>query len=77
MSYSPPKKVTVILSFIILLIGIIFGLIYIYESDTIYDLFKDFIKDPVDFTKIFLTVCFILTLLSWLLIYLGVRVRGL
>ena len=77
MSYSPPKKVTVILSFIILMIGIIFGLIYAYDPETIYDLFKDFIKDPVDFAKIFLTACFILTLLSWLLIYLGVRVRGL
>ena len=77
MSYSPPKKVTIILSFIIFLIGFIFGLIYIYEPDTIYDMFEDFIKDPEDFFKLFMTGCFILTLVSWFLLYLGVRVRGL
>jgi hypothetical protein len=77
MSYSPPKKATIILSFIIFLIGFIFGLIYIYEPDTIYDIFEDFIKDPEDFFKLFMTGCFILTLVSWLLLYLGVRVRGL
>ncbi len=74
MSYSPPKKVTVILSFIILALGIILGLTFIFEPDVIYDLFSDI---PIeDFTKTFMTICFSLTLIGWLLLYLGVRMRG-
>jgi hypothetical protein len=68
MPYSPPTKKTIILSLIILLIGLVIGVWEIYDglSKTV----------GIDSTYILL-IGFILTFLSWLLMYIGVRLRGL
>ena len=67
MPYSPPTKGTIILSFLILLIGLAIG---IWE---IYDGLSKMIG--IDSSYILLAG-FILTFLSWLLMYIGVRLRG-
>ncbi|TFG15716.1 MAG: hypothetical protein EU535_01275 [Promethearchaeota archaeon] len=68
MSYSPPTKGTLILSFLILLIGIVIG---IWE---IYDGLSKILGVPSNYI---LLAGFILTFLSWIIVYIGVRVRGL
>ena len=68
MSYSPPTKGTILFSFLVLIIGIGIG---IYE---IYDGLSATLGVPANYI---LLAGFILCFLSWLIIYIGVRVRGL
>jgi hypothetical protein len=67
MPYSPPTKATVILSLLILLIGIIIGIWEIYDG----------LSKMVNVSPNYVLLgAFILTFLSWLIMYIGVRLRG-
>ncbi len=68
MSYSPPTKKTIMFSFLVLLIGMVIG---IWE---VYDGLSATLGVPANYI---LLAGFILCFLSWLIIYIGVRVRGL
>ena len=68
MSYRPPTKSTIMFSFLVLLIGLVIGIWELYDG-----LGKTL---GVDSTYLILAG-FILAFLSWLIIYIGVRVRGL
>lgn len=68
MSYSPPTKGTIIFSFLVLLIGLVIG---IWE---IYDGLSSTLGVPSNYLLI---AGFILCFLSWIIVYIGVRVRGL
>jgi hypothetical protein len=68
MAYSPPKKATIILSLLFLLIGIIIGIWEIYDG----------LSKTLNINSNYILIgAFILTLISWLIMYIGVRVRGL
>ena len=68
MSYSPPTKGTLVLSFLILLIGIIIGIWEIYDG----------LSKTINVQSNYILLGgFILTFLSWIIVYIGVRVRGL
>lgn len=64
MSYSPPTKRTIIISFIILLVGIILGIL------AFLGVFKGF-------NEWIIYIAFALIIFSWILMYIGVRFRGL
>ncbi|MFX1393225.1 MAG: hypothetical protein ACFFAH_06565 [Promethearchaeota archaeon] len=64
MSYSPPTKRTIIISFLLLIIGIVLGLL-------------GFLGLVKGYNDIFIYIGFGLIVLSWLLMYIGVRFRGL
>ncbi|MBD3254599.1 MAG: hypothetical protein GF383_05875 [Candidatus Lokiarchaeota archaeon] len=68
MSYSPPKKATVIMSLIILLIGILLGILGFF--DVIPRI------NGNNYNEYFVIAGFILSFLAWLIMYLGVRIRG-
>jgi len=63
MSYSPPTKKTVMLSFICLLIGIVLGIL-------------GFLGLVGDLSQIIVYIAFGLCFFAWLLMYIGVRFRG-
>jgi len=67
MGWSPPKKFTVIISFLILVVGISCGLISYGIWDV--DLFG---LDSLTIGILGIVLCF----LSWLVLMLGVLVRG-
>ena len=68
MSYSPPTKKTIMFSFLVLLIGLVIGIMEIYDG------LGKTLGVPSNYL---LLAGFILCFLSWLIIYIGVRVRGL
>jgi hypothetical protein len=68
MSYSPPTKKTIMFSFLVLLIGIVIG---------IYEIYDGLGKTLGVQSNYILLAGFILCFLSWFIIYIGVRVRGL
>ena len=68
MSYSPPTKGTIIFSFLVLLIGLAIG---------IYEIYNGLAKTLGVPSNYLILAGFILAFLSWLIIYIGVRVRGL
>ena len=65
MGYSPPKKATVMLSFLILIIGIILGICGVLNV-----IKGGNISDYLIYAG--LGLCF----LSWLLMWIGVKLRG-
>jgi hypothetical protein len=68
MSYSPPTKKTIMLSFLFLLIGIIIGIWELYDGlSTILNINSNYL----------IIAGFGLVFLSWIIMYIGVRVRGL
>ncbi len=72
MAYSPPKKTTLIMSLILEIIGIIIGLMGLYGYCTII---------PINIgTQLINEICvilgFVLTLIGWFILYLGVKLRG-
>ena len=73
-AYSPPKKSTVIISLILLLIGIILGVIaFLGEASTLLPFLELF---GLTAEEMCLLICFALSFLAWLLMYLGVKLRG-
>lgn len=68
MAYSPPTKATLIFSFLILLIGVIIGILEIYDG------LSKTLNIPSNYI---LLAGFVLTILSWIIVYIGVRLRGL
>jgi len=74
MAYSPPKKTTIIYSLIILLIGLILGVIaFLGEATTIFPFLELF---GYTAEEICLLISFALSFLAWLLMFLGVKLRG-
>jgi hypothetical protein len=68
MSYSPPTKGTLILSFLVLIIGIAIGIWEIYDG----------LSKMIGVNSTYILLAgFILAFLSWIIVYIGVRVRGL
>lgn len=63
MSYSPPTKRTIYISFLLLVIGIVLALVGFFHL----------VKGYSDW---FIYIGFGLVVLSWILMYIGVRVRG-
>ena len=72
MPYSPPKKATLIISLIFELLGIIIGLLGLYGYGYLLPISLGMNNDTL-----FVIVGFLLTLIGWLIVYLGVRLRGL
>lgn len=74
MSYSPPKKITVIISFLLLVLGFLL-ILSIYWIPDIYNALPAI---DIGFSKIEFYVIVALTLifLSWLLFFIGIRYRG-
>ncbi|MFX1259627.1 MAG: hypothetical protein ACFFAN_17370 [Promethearchaeota archaeon] len=67
MSYSPPKKGTIILAFLVLLIGIIIGIWELYDG----------LSTSLNIDSNYLIIAgFILTFFSFLIMYIGVKARG-
>lgn len=64
MPYSPPKKATLILSLIFVLAGIILGLMALYGV-------------VISKNDLYVVIGFGLTLIGWLIVYLGIITRGL
>ncbi|MHA1657758.1 MAG: hypothetical protein ACTSUT_01375 [Promethearchaeota archaeon] len=71
MAYSPPKKATLIMSLILEIIGIIIGLMGLYGYCTIIP-----INIGMDINQICVILGFVLTLIGWFILYLGVKLRG-
>lgn len=68
MSYSPPTKGTIIFSFLVLIIGIAIGIWEVYDG----------LSSMIGVNSNYIIIAgFVLTFLSWLIMYIGVRVRGL
>lgn len=65
MSYSPPTKRTILISFILLIIGLVLGLIGFLGLVAL------------GYNRWLTYIGFGLIVLSWLLMYIGVRFRGL
>ncbi len=74
MAYSPPKKTTIIISLIILLIGLILGVLaFLGEATTIFPFLALF---GYTAEEICLLISFALSFLAWLLMFLCVKLRG-
>jgi len=64
MPYSPPTKMTIIISLIILIIGFILGLVGLY------------VPAVKNWSEILVLIGLILCSLAWVLMLLGVLIRG-
>jgi hypothetical protein len=73
MVWSPPKKATVIISFIILLLGIV---LFIYLLVGEINILPDIPIGTFSKTTIYSMISIGLVFLAWLLMLLGVLVRG-
>ena len=73
--YSPPKKVTLITSFIVEVLGIVLG---VWGALRLIDPFLvDIGIDPViSFDVVCEITGFVLTAIAWFIFYLGIKLRG-
>ena len=64
MPYSPPTKITIIISFICLIIGFVLGIVGLY------------VPAVKDWSEILVLIGLILCSIAWVLMLLGVLIRG-
>jgi len=74
MPYSPPKKSTILFSFLIMFIGIILGVIGVMGQMSV--LIPGTIIFGLDADQLFILIGFLLVIIAWLLMFLGVLFRG-
>ncbi|MFX0065109.1 MAG: hypothetical protein ACFFC7_23295 [Candidatus Hermodarchaeota archaeon] len=73
MGWSPPRKTTVIISFLVMLIGLVIGVLGFLEVfSTILPLVWIFNTDTLA-----MLVGLIITFIGWLLLFLGVKMTNL
>ncbi|MFX0140447.1 MAG: hypothetical protein ACFFDN_42805 [Candidatus Hodarchaeota archaeon] len=64
MPYSPPTKMTIIISVICLIIGFVLGIVGLY------------VPAVKDWSEILILIGLILCCIAWVLMFLGVMIRG-
>ena len=71
MGWSPPKKITVVISLFLLVFGLLFGVVGvgIIALPPLTEIFGD--------NNILILVGLVLVFLAWLIVILGVTIRGL
>ena len=74
MQYSPPKKSTILFSFLIMFIGIILGVLGVMGQMSV--LIPGTIIFGLDADQLFILIGFLLVIIAWLLMFLGVLFRG-
>jgi len=74
MAYSPPKKITVVISFLLLILGFLL-IISIYWIPEIYNALPA-IDIGVSKIEFYVITALALVFLSWLLFFIGINYRG-
>lgn len=75
MAYSPPKKITVIISFLFLLLGFLL-VISIYWIPEIYDVLPAIALGGLSKMEFYVIIALVLIFLSWILFFIGINYRG-
>ncbi|MBD3193510.1 MAG: hypothetical protein GF317_00530 [Candidatus Lokiarchaeota archaeon] len=76
MGYSPPKKITVIISFILLAFGLFFTIAPVFLATEFYSIFPPINVGTFSSFEMYLLIGVILVFCSWLLLIIGVNARG-
>ena len=74
MAYSPPKKITVIISLIILVIGLL--LLYLVIFNILPEFLLSITIAPLTSYEFWGIIVMILVAVSWLLMFIGIKYRG-
>ena len=73
--YSPPKKSTLLISFVLLALGMVIG--FLGALEMIFPFLSQIeVLAAWDIDAVFVITGLILAGLSWFLVYLGVKLRG-
>ena len=79
MAWTPPKKITVILSFIFVVLGLILLIEIIWGVMNFYSFLPaiTFFAPTFSSAEVYLIIGLFLMFFAWLLMVLGVRIKGL
>ncbi|TFF85677.1 MAG: hypothetical protein EU518_00710 [Promethearchaeota archaeon] len=75
MGYSPPKKITVVVSFLLLALGFLL-VISIFWIDDIWNVLQTITIPGLSSTELWVIIALVLIFLSWLLFFIGINYRG-
>ncbi|MBD3212792.1 MAG: hypothetical protein GF311_09300 [Candidatus Lokiarchaeota archaeon] len=75
MTYSPPKKITVVISFLLLALGIIL-MVSIYWIPAVWDTLSTITIGTLSPIEFWVIIGLGLVFLSWLLLFIGINYRG-
>ncbi|MHA1106739.1 MAG: hypothetical protein ACTSPN_13640 [Promethearchaeota archaeon] len=78
MVWTPPKKSTVILSFIFMVLGLVLLIELLWTPMGFYSILPalTFLEPTLNSAEVWLIIGLFLIFFAWLLMVLGVRVRG-
>jgi len=75
MGYSPPKKITVVLSFLLLALGFLL-VISIFWIPEIWNVLQTITIPGLSAIELWVIIALVLIFLSWLLFFIGINYRG-
>ncbi|MFO7796672.1 MAG: hypothetical protein ACQERB_09760 [Promethearchaeati archaeon] len=75
MGYSPPKKITVVVSFLLLALGFLL-VVSIYWIPEIWSSLQTITVPGLTAEQLWVTIALVLIFLSWLLFFIGIKYRG-
>ena len=79
MAWTPPKKITVILSFIFVVLGLLLVLEVYFQFMGFYSILPAlaFLEPTLNSDEVWFIIGLFLMFFAWLLLVLGVRLKGL
>ena len=75
MGYSPPKKITVVVSFLLLVLGFLL-VVSIYWIPEIWNSLQTITVPGLTAEQLWVTISLVLIFFSWLLFFIGINYRG-
>ena len=79
MAWTPPKKSTYILSFILMILGLVFFIEVYFQVMGLYTYLPTltFLEPTLNSDEVWVIIALFLMFFAWFLMVLGVRVKGL